>query len=296
MQLQPLPKIITDDLIKQALKEDLGLGGDITSHAAIDPETRTTYQMAARQTGVLSGVQMAADCFKTVDRDLNIKILKRDGEHIERGDVLLVVEGCAVSILTAERVALNFMGRMCGIATLTAQMVAAVKPHSPLIAATRKTTPLLRAVEKYAVRCGDGSTHRMRLDDAVMIKDNHIAANGGDIEKTLRRVRDYVGHTIKIEIEVDNLKQFEEIPSIGIADIIMLDNMSCEDMKRAVEMNRGRFILEASGNVNKDTIQEIAATGVDVISIGALTHSAPNFDVGLDVAPQRTGVKTASIL
>ena len=296
MTIQPLPKIITDDLVKQALLEDLGLGGDLTSQATIDAETNAVYYMTARADGILSGVQLAADAFKMIDAELSVNILKRDGAAIQKGDIVMAVKGRAVSILTAERVALNFLGRMCGIASLTAAMVAAAKPHSPLIACTRKTTPLLRAVEKYAVRCGGGATHRMRLDDAVMIKDNHIAANNGDIETTLKRARQYAGHTVKIEIEVDNLTQFEEICRVGIADIIMLDNMSCDDMRQAVEINQGRFTLEASGNVNKDTIRDIAATGVDVISVGALTHSAPNFDIGLDAAPQCAESRTSSIL
>lgn len=277
-----VPDMMIKQLVTDALTEDLGLGGDITTLATIDADHTSTYELRSRADGVVCGLGLARLTFQTVDSALEFTGIKQDGARVKKGDLLARITGRTHSILTGERVALNFLGRMSGIASLTRAMVDAAKPHSPMIACSRKTTPLLRMVEKYAVTCGGGATHRMRLDDCIMIKDNHIAANGGDIRKTLERAKNNASHTIKIEIEVDTLDQFKEVLKIGIADIVMLDNMSVQDLKSAVKLNGGRFILEASGNVNLKTIAEIAASGVDVISVGALTHSAPNFDIGLD--------------
>lgn len=278
----PLNRVMIEDVLRAAFKEDLGIGGDATTRAVIDDDIAATVAINARETGVLSGIDVARLAFELIDSDLKVEMHKADGDKIVKGDALMVISGRMASILTAERIALNFLGRMCGIATLTHRMVEAAKPYTPRIACTRKTTPNLRMFEKYAVRCGGGSQHRLGLDDCIMIKDNHIAANGGDLEKTLKRARDYAGHTTKIEVEVDTLDQLKQVLAVDIADIIMLDNMSPEDMKTAVDLVGGRAVLEASGGITLDTINAKASSGVDVISIGALTHSAPNFDVGLD--------------
>ena len=281
-KLHPLNRVMVEDVLRAAFKEDLGIGGDATTRAVIDDDTMASVAINAREDGVLSGVDVAKLAFEMIDPDLEIDLLKVDGDKIAKGDTLMKISGRMASILTAERIALNFLGRMCGIATLTHKMVEAAKPYTPRIACTRKTTPTLRLFEKYAVRCGGGSQHRLGLDDCIMIKDNHIAANDGDLEKTLQRARDYAGHTTKIEIEVDTLEQLKKVLEVNIADIIMLDNMSATDMKTAVEMANGHAILEASGGITLETIKDKASSGVDVISIGALTHSAPNFDIGLD--------------
>jgi len=271
-----------ENAVKSALTEDLGRGGDATTRAVIDANLTAKVAIQARDNGIAAGLDVARYTFELMDTTLEIQMNKHDGDDIKKSDVLMTIEGRMHSILMAERVALNFLGRMCGIATLTNSMVEAAKPHTPRIACTRKTTPNLRLFEKHAVRCGGGSQHRLGLDDCIMIKDNHIAANGGNITQTLKRARDYAGHTTKIEIEVDTLDQLAEVLEIGIADIILLDNMSVEDLKTAVDIAQGKATLEASGGITLKTIAGIASTGVDVISIGALTHSVQNFDVGLD--------------
>lgn len=278
--IAPLPLVITEPLVKAALAEDLGRVGDITSNSTIPADARAKVTMGARADGRIAGLDIAELAFKTVDPELKIKRLKPEGADVKKGDKVLEVEGRARSILAAERVALNFVGRMSGIATLTLKMVRAVGNHKAKIAATRKTTPGLRAVEKYAVQIGGGIPHRYGLDDAVMIKDNHVAIAGG-IREALRAAKQNVGHTVKIEVEVDTLAQLDEVLEEG-ADIIMLDNMSIDDMTLAVKKTAGRAMLEASGNVTLERIPAIAGTGVDIISSGAVTHSAPNFDVGLD--------------
>ena len=236
--------------------------------------------MAARQEGVIAGLDAAEIAFKLVDASLAVRRFKTEGAEVRLGDEVMEIEGRARSILTAERVALNFVGRMSGIATLTHKMVKAVGNHKAKICSTRKTTPGMRAVEKYAVKAGGGMNHRLGLDDAILIKDNHIAIAGG-IAVALRRAKENAGHMVKIEIEVDTLAQLKEVLEEG-ADVVMLDNMSLEDMAAAVKMVAGRAVVEASGGVTLERIPQIAATGVDMISAGTLTHSAPNFDVGLD--------------
>lgn len=278
--ISPLPAVLTEPLVRAALAEDLGRGGDITGNAVVLAETRARVVMAARKEGRICGLDLAEMAFRLVDHSLEITRLKIEGSDVKAGEGVMEVAGCARSILAAERVALNFVGRMSGIATLTRNMQAAVGNHKAKIAATRKTTPTLRAIEKYAVVAGGGAPHRYGLDDAMMIKDNHIAMAGG-IVQALKRAKQAAGHTVKIEIEVDTLEQLEEVLSEG-ADIIMLDNMKTSDMEKAVKMIAGRALIEASGNVTLERIPEIAATGVDMISSGALTHSVPNFDVGLD--------------
>lgn len=276
----PLSQIILEPLVRNALEEDLGRAGDITSDSVIPLETRAKVVIASRQEGIIAGLDAAETAFRLVDSSLTIKRLKAEGAAVKPGDEVMEIEGRARSILTAERVALNFVGRMSGIATLTGKMVKAVGNHKAKICSTRKTTPGLRAVEKYAVKVGGGMNHRLGLDDAILIKDNHIAIAGG-ITPALRRAKQSVGHMVKVEIEVDTLEQLKEVLEEG-ADVVMLDNMSLEDIATAVKMAAGRAIIEASGGVTLDRIPKIAATGVDMISTGALTHSAPNFDVGLD--------------
>jgi nicotinate-nucleotide pyrophosphorylase (carboxylating) len=278
--IAPLSHIILEPLVRMALEEDLGRAGDITSDSVIPIEARAKVVMAARQEGVIAGLDAAEIAFKLVDATLVVKRLKAEGAEVKPGDEVMEIEGRARSILTAERVALNFVGRMSGIATLTHKMVKAVGNHRAKICSTRKTTPGLRAVEKYAVKVGGGMNHRLGLDDAILIKDNHIAIAGG-IVVALRRAKENAGHMVKIEIEVDTLAQLKEVMEEG-ADVVMLDNMSLEDMALAVKTVNGRAIVEASGGVTLERIPKIAATGVDMISTGALTHSAPNFDVGLD--------------
>ncbi len=276
----PLPNAILEPLVKMALVEDLGRGGDITTNSTVPAETRARVVIASREDGRIAGLDLAELAFKSVDPALNIKRLKPEGADVKKGDEVMEIEGRARSILTAERVALNFMGRMSGIATLTLKMVRAVGNHKARIAATRKTTPGLRAVEKYAVQVGGGIPHRYGLDDAVLIKDNHIAMAGG-VRIAIRNAKQNIGHTVKIEVEVDTLEQLKEVLDEGV-DIVMLDNMSLDDMSAAVKLVAGRAKVEASGGVTLDRIPKIAATGVDLISSGAITHSAPNFDVGLD--------------
>ncbi len=276
----PLTSFVIEPLVRMALAEDLGRAGDITSDSTVPAETRARVVIAAREEGRIAGMDIAEAAFRMVDPDLKIKRLKPEGSDVVKGDAVLEVEGRARSILTAERVALNFMGRMSGIATLTLKMVRAVGNHKAKIAATRKTTPGLRTVEKYAVMVGGGIPHRYGLDDAVLIKDNHIAMAGG-VTIAIRNAKAHVGHTVKIEVEVDTLEQLKEVLAEGV-DIVMLDNMSTDDMAAAVKLVDGQALVEASGGVTLPRIPEIAATGVDLISTGAITHSAPNFDVGLD--------------
>lgn len=278
--MQKLPDLIIEPLIRMALAEDLGRAGDITTDSTIPYDARAKVVMGAREDGRIAGLDLAEAAFRIVDATLSIRRLKPDGADVRKGDEILEVEGRARSILTAERVALNFVGRMSGIATLTLKMVRAAGNHKARIAATRKTTPGLRVVEKYAVMVGGGIPHRYGLDDAVLIKDNHIAMAGG-VRTAIRNAKQYVGHTVKIEVEVDTLDQLKEVLEEGV-DIVMLDNMSLEDMTAAVKMVAGRAIVEASGGVTLARVPDIAATGVDLISSGAITHSAPNFDVGLD--------------
>jgi nicotinate-nucleotide pyrophosphorylase (carboxylating) len=275
-----LPDILVEPLVKMALAEDLGRAGDITGAATIPAGTRARVVMAVRQEGRIAGLALAETTFRCMGPDLKITRLKNDGADVEKDDALLEIAGDARAILAAERVALNFVGRLSGIATLTLQMTRATGDHKARIAATRKTTPGLRAIEKYAVQIGGGLPHRYGLDDAILIKDNHIAMAGG-VRAALRGAKQNAGHTVKIEIEVDTLEQLKVVMEEGV-DIVMLDNMSLADMAAAVAFVNGRAVVEASGGVTLDRIADIAATGVDLISSGAITHSAPNFDVGLD--------------
>jgi len=220
--------------------------------------------------------------FELLDPSLTIETLSGDGSRVERGQAVARIRGRARPVLAAERTALNFIGRLSGIATLTSEYVRHTAGTKMRICCTRKTTPGLRALEKYAVRCGGGFNHRFGLNDAILIKDNHIAVAGG-IRPVLERARAHIGHLVKVEIEVDNLNQLGEVLDSGLADVVLLDNMDIADLTEAVKLAKGRVVLEASGGVTRDSIAKIAATGVDYASAGALTHSAPNFDVALDI-------------
>lgn len=277
----PLPDLILEPLIRAALMEDLGTYGDITTRTVIPAKTRYTARLNARENGVISGMQIAALAFRLVDPELKVTAHKADGDTIVAGDLLMEIEGRAASILSAERVALNFAGRLSGIATLTAGFVAQAKGTATRITCTRKTTPGLRLVEKQAVLHGGGFNHRFSLSDAILIKDNHIAAAGG-IRPVLRAVKAQASHMIRTEIEVDRLDQLEEVLDEGGAEVVLLDNMDTPTLKDAVAMTAGRLVLEASGNMRMSRVAEVAATGVDYISSGALTHSAQTLDIGLD--------------
>ena len=266
-------------LVEAALREDIR-SGDVTTQSLIPSGTRGVAQMNFRQDGVLCGSDIARLAWEILG-GVEVEMLRHDGEVISKGDTVLRVSGEAATILTGERVALNFVQRLSGIATLTRQFVEAVDGTGARVADTRKTTPGLRLLEKYAVRCGGGSNHRFALDDMILIKDNHIALCGG-IEKAIQRARENIGHSLKIEVECDTLEQVEKAAQAG-ADIILLDNMKPDDLKRAVEIINGRSLSEASGGVNLQTVRAIAESGVDIISVGALTHGARSLDIGLDI-------------
>ncbi|MER8485832.1 carboxylating nicotinate-nucleotide diphosphorylase [Mesorhizobium sp. M0913] len=280
MTLSPLPTVMLEPLVRAALLEDLGRAGDLTTEAIVPKERQAGTVLAARQSGVVAGLDLAMLAFRLIDPDIEISVERADGSNVMDGEVIASVVGPARAILTAERTALNFLCHLSGIATATASIVAAVRGYGAKIVCTRKTTPGLRAVEKYAVRAGGGSNHRFGLDDAILIKDNHIAIAGG-VRPALERARRRAGHLVKIEVEVDTLAQLEEV--LGFApDAVLLDNMSLADLRRAVAIVGGRAITEASGGIASDTARAIAATGVDLISVGRLTHSAPILDIGLD--------------
>ncbi|MBI1394190.1 MAG: carboxylating nicotinate-nucleotide diphosphorylase [Alphaproteobacteria bacterium] len=277
----PPPKALIDDAVARALAEDLGLAGDITSAACIPASAHSRAVIAARRGGVVCGVDFAVAAFAQLDPRIDVAIRAPDGAAVASGALVLEIEGPTRGILGGERVALNFLCHLSGIATATAALVAAAAGTGARIACTRKTTPGLRAFEKHAVACGGGSSHRFGLFDAVMVKDNHIAACGGDVAAAVRQARAAIGHLIKVEVEIDRLDQLDPAIAAG-ADVILLDNMSVADLAAAVKQTGGRAILEASGNVTVDSVAAIARTGVDVISSGWITHSAPILDLGLD--------------
>lgn len=267
-----------NDLIEKALKEDVGTG-DITTLSTIPADKTITGRFIAKETGILCGVDVARAVFAFVDPAIELNFSYKDGDKIEKGEVIATVSGLARSILTGERLALNLLQHMSGVATRTGEAVAKVQGTRARIADTRKTTPGLRVLEKYAVKCGGGSNHRFNLADGVLIKDNHIEAAGG-ITAAVEMARRNIPHTLKIEVEIETFEQLEEALAAG-ADIIMLDNMSNEDMKKAVEIVAGRAITEASGNMGEKDLRAVAETGVDLISIGALTHSVKALDISL---------------
>ena len=277
---RPPPALLFEPQVAAALTEDLGRAGDITSQLTIAAQTSAVARLVARKPGRLAGLICAEAAFRLVDPALKFDAATPDGSEIAAGTVLASISGSARSILTAERVALNFLGPLSGTATATAALVQALHGTKARIVCTRKTLPGLRALQKYAVRCGGGFNHRFGLDDAAMIKDNHVQAAGG-IAPAVEKLRAGLGHMVRIELEVDTLAQLEEALGLGV-DTILLDNMSLDDLRRAVAMARGRAVLEASGNVTLASVRVIAETGVDYISSGAITHSAPNLDIGLD--------------
>jgi len=278
-----LPDLLIEPVVRRALAEDLGRAGDVTAQACIPEGARMRAVFAARKAGVLAGIDCVRLAVLAMDPDASVDLKLRDGEAFEAGAVLAEVEADARAFLAAERTALNLLGRLCGIATLTQAYVAAVAGTKARIADTRKTTPGLRALEKHAVLCGGGVNHRSGLDDAILIKDNHVAVCGG-VGEAVRRARASVGHLMKVEVEVDGLDQLDEALAAG-PDVVMLDNFTLPMLREAVARTGGRITLEASGGVNLETVRGIAETGVDVISVGALTHSAPALDVGLDAMP-----------
>lgn len=277
-----LDDILVRPIVDHALAEDLGRAGDITGQACIDPDARLSVVWASRQDGRVSGLSCARLALAALDPTATFEVVTPDGADAAPGAILARAEGNARAVLAAERTGLNLLGRLSGIATLTRGYVRLVEGTGATIVDTRKTTPGLRALEKYAVRCGGGVNHRFGLDDAILIKDNHVAACGG-VGEAVRRARAHAGHLVKVEVEVDGLDQLEEALRHR-PDVVMLDNFSLDDLVTAVRLAKGRAVLEASGGVNLTTVRAIAETGVDVISVGALTHSAPVLDIGLDAA------------
>ncbi|MCI4644281.1 MAG: carboxylating nicotinate-nucleotide diphosphorylase [Hyphomonadaceae bacterium] len=277
----PLPDIVLDPIVRLTLAEDLGRAGDLTTDATIPADTQMSAQIRARVPGVVAGLDAAAYALKLVDDSVTLEIALPDGSAIKPGDTIATLTGTARSILIAERPMLNFIGRLSGVATHTSRFAGAIAHTSARVVCTRKTTPGHRALEKRAVRCGGGTAHRYGLDDAILIKDNHIAACGS-ISAALERAHAYAGHLRMVEIEVDTLDQLKEALA-GRPHAVLLDNMSPDTLREAVAMVDGACTTEASGGVTLETIAAIAETGVDFISVGALTHSAPNIDVGLDV-------------
>lgn len=277
---RPPHALLIDPIVRHALEEDFGRAGDLTSDLVVPLEAIGSAKLVARSSGTICGLPIAARTFLLVEPSISLAANNPDGGQVAKGAVIANVDGPARALLSAERVALNFLGHLSGIATATRAMVDAVAGTRARIVCTRKTTPGLRTLEKYAVRCGGGLNHRFGLDDAVLIKDNHIAAGGG-IRSAVERARAGLGHMTKIEIEVDTLEQLEEALSVGVTTIL-LDNMTTNDLRSAVALVRGRATLEASGGVSLASVRAIAETGVDYISAGSITHAAPNLDVALD--------------
>ncbi len=278
--LAPIAALLIEPIVREALREDLGRAGDITSAAIIPAGDRMKGVIASRKDGVVAGTDAAMLAFRLIDPSIAVTLEKGDGSRVARADAVMRVSGPARSILAAERVALNFLCQLSGVATATAALVEAAKPHRASIVCTRKTTPGLRILEKHAVRAGGGGNHRFGLDDAVLIKDNHVAVAGG-VRAAIERARATVGHLVKIQVEVDSLEQLEEALATG-ADAVLLDNMTLDEMRQAVKRVAGDMLTEASGGITLESVGAIASTGVDLISSGWITHSAPALDVGLD--------------
>jgi len=275
-----LDDVLLKPLVENALTEDLGRRGDVTSQATIPADMQAQLQIKARQGGVICGIDLARLSFALVDTQIEFIAQVQDGETVEAGAVLATVKGNARHLLTAERTALNFMTHLSGIATATRQIVDSVAQYPAQITCTRKTIPGLRIVQKYAVRCGGGRNHRLGLDDAILIKDNHIAI-AGDIKTAIQQAQKFAGHLIPIEVEVDTLEQLEQALDAGVS-LVLLDNMSPETLSQAVTMCQGRAKTEASGGITPETVQAAASTGVDFIAMGYLTHSTTALDIGLD--------------
>ncbi len=275
-----LPQFYIDDIIKKALEEDINYLDTATAYV-IPEDAVTTAKFVSKAEGVLCGIEVAMRVFNLLDKDCEFTVYKKDGDKIEKGDLIATMKGKASMLLQGERTALNLLQHMSGIATATNECVELVKGTSVSIADTRKTLPGLRALQKYAVTCGGGKNHRYNLSDCAMLKDNHIDAGGG-ITATVNKLREKIGHTVKIEVETRNMDEVKEAVSAG-ADIIMLDNMSASQMKEAVEYIDGRALTEASGNITAENIREKASSGIDIISMGALTHSVKAFDISMRI-------------
>ncbi|HEX5533963.1 MAG TPA: carboxylating nicotinate-nucleotide diphosphorylase [Actinomycetales bacterium] len=279
--MRPLPPLIVEPLVRAALLEDLGRAGDLTTDSVVRAEQRACVRLAARDAGVVAGTDLAATAFRLVDPAVTVDIALVDGTRVVPGDVIATVSGPARAVLTAERVALNFLGHLSGVATATAQIADAIAHTTTRVTCTRKTTPGLRAVEKHAVLAGGGVNHRFGLDDAILIKDNHIALAGG-VREAIKRAKTVAGHLVKIEVEVDTIDQLREVLADPV-DAVLLDNMEPGTLREAVELVAGRMLTEASGRLTVRNAPAVAATGVDLVSVGWITHSAPVLDVGLDV-------------
>ena len=281
-ELSPLYPILYEDAVRRAFLEDFGTRGDVTTDAIVSLEDTATGRIVARKGGRIAGIDVASYAFRYLDSRIKCDIQLRDGEDVEAGNTLAVVQGAARPILSAERTALNFLTLMSGIATETRDVVASISAFSARVVCTRKTTPGLRSLEKYAVRAGGGSNHRFGLDDAVLIKDNHIVVAGG-VSEAIRRARRYIGHLVKIEVEVDTLDQLDSALREKI-DAVLLDNMPVQMLAEAVRMTDKKVITEASGGITPENAEAIAATGVDLLSIGWITHSAAALDISLDLS------------
>ena len=278
--MRNLPRLLIEPIVRAALAEDLGRAGDLTTDSIIGPDATATVQLVARDRGVLAGLPLAQLAWELVDPRIECDVHLADGSRLQPGSVIATVHGPARGLLTGERVALNFLGHLSGVATGTATIADAIAHTRTTVADTRKTIPGLRALQKYAVVCGGGSNHRFGLDDAVLIKDNHIAVAGG-IRAAVEAARAHVGHLVKIEVEVDSLEMLAELLEVG-ADVVLLDNMTPDVLREAVTMVDGRMVTEASGRITPDIAVPIAEAGVDLISVGWLTHSARVLDIGLD--------------
>jgi nicotinate-nucleotide pyrophosphorylase (carboxylating) len=280
MNHSPLPMIMIEPAVRAALLEDLGRAGDLTTDAIVPPEAQTRCALMARQPGVVAGLDFAIAAFRLIDPAIEVTVALPDGSRLRQGDLIATITGPARGILTAERTALNFLSHLCGVASATRGIADAIEGTKAQVCCTRKTMPGLRFAQKYAVRIGGGSNHRFGLDDAVLIKDNHVAIAGG-VRAAVERARAGVGHLVKIELEVDTLEQLAEALTLKV-DAVLLDNMGPDMLRKAVGMVDGRAITEASGRIRPDTAPAIAASGVDLLSVGWLTHSATILDIGLD--------------
>ena len=280
LPVAPLPPVMLEPLVRAALLEDLGRAGDLTTDAIVPTDAQARTRLVARQEGVLAGLDLARLAFQLMDAGIEFRPVLADGARLRPGSEIAVISGPARGMLTAERTALNFLGHLSGVATATASIADAIRPHGARVTCTRKTLPGLRAVQKYAVRVGGGSNHRHGLDDAVLIKDNHVAVAGG-VRQAVQRARAGIGHMVKIELEVDTLEQLDQALEIGV-DVVLLDNMDLPTLREAVRRVGGRAVTEASGRITPESAPEVAATGVDLIAVGWLTHSARVLDIGLD--------------
>lgn len=274
-------KTLTERTVEEALKEDIGIMGDITSNLILDDSNRSEFEIKSRQKGVISGLYLAETAFRLIDKNIAFEKFKEEGDEVEVDNILVRIRGNSISILTAERTALNFLSHMSGIASATSLMAKKIKNTNTKIMCTRKTTPNLRIFEKFAVLSGGGKNHRFGLFDGILIKDNHIALSGS-IKEAIKKAKNSSDKSIKVEVEVDNIDQFQEALENN-PDIILLDNFSTSELKKAVEINNDKVLLEASGSVNIENVLDIAMTGVDFISSGWLTHSSPSLDFGLDL-------------